>query len=299
MRAAPPRLIAFLLPLLVATGLQALVPHLAAEANARAGLLTVAASASGELELIFAELNYQWPPEDASALPALAVQTLPQDFDTLNVQQRKQLFFRILAPLLAAENNELREQREFLLQAFKQFERLPENGALFRRVRAIAQRFDLSGDPNDAAVRAELLRRVDIVPAALVLAQAANESGWGTSRFAREVNNLFGMWTWEKDEGIEPARRASNARHFVRSFGNLREAVGNYLHTINVGQAYRELRSIRAAQRARGELPSALELAAGLERYSARGEAYVSEIRRIIQFNQLDELPPLHLEAAQ
>lgn len=291
-----PRLLAFILPLLAATGLQALMPAPTTVANAHTALLAVTASASGELETIFAELDYQWPPQNGAALPPLAVQALPQDFDTLDVQQRKQLFFRILAPLVAAENNKLREQREFLLHTFEQFEQLPKQSPVFRRVQAIAQRFDVSGDLNDGQTRETLLRRVDIVPAALVLAQAANESGWGTSRFAREANNLFGMWTWDENEGIEPARRAANARHFVRSFGNLREAIGNYLHTINVGRAYRELRTIRAAQRARGEPPSAIEMAAGLERYSARGKAYVSEIRSIIRFNQLDELPPLRIE---
>jgi cytochrome c oxidase subunit 2 len=127
---------------------------------------------------------------------------------------------------------------------------------------------------------------VDAVPAALVLAQAANESGWGTSRFAQEANNLFGMWTWDKDAGLLPERRAANARHFVRVFNNLRGAVDNYLHTINTGPAYRELRMLREQQRLRGEPLSAWKLAAGLSRYSERGEEYVAEIRSIIRFNR-------------
>src|SRR5690606_13043522 len=120
-------------------------------------------------------------------------------------------------------------------------------------------------------------------------------SGWGRSRFAREANNLFGMWTWDERQGIRPKERAKNARYFVRVFDSLRASVGNYLHTINIGPAYEELRELRAGQRARGEPLDALALAAGLGNYSARGEKYVEEIRAIIKYNGLHELPPLRL----
>lgn len=270
-------------------------------------LQSIAVSDAAELEAVFAELDYYWPPAPASnassatqtetaSVPAIAVQAMPVDLDALTVAKRKTLFFRILAPLVAAENRHLREQREFLERTFAAFETLPEAGPAASRVRAIASRFNVGGNLDRTETRAMLLRRVDIVPAALVLAQAANESGWGTSRFAREANNLFGMWTWDRKSGIAPKRRASDARHFVRVFDDLGAAVKNYLHTINVGPAYRELRDRRAAQRARGELPDAIELAAGLTRYSARGEEYVSEIREIIEYNGLHDLPTLELQ---
>src|SRR5690606_22874822 len=106
---------------------------------------------------------------------------------------------------------------------------------------------------------------------------------------------LFGMWTWDSNAGIAPMKRAAHAKHFVRVFDDLRAAVANYLHTINVGPAYRDLRDLRAAQRDNGETLDALGLAAGLRRYSARGEDYVREIRSIIEYNDLDDLPPLEI----
>ena len=94
-----------------------------------------------------------------------------------------------------------------------------------------------------------LYRRIDVVPVGLVLAQAANESGWGTSRFSLEVNNLFGEWTYKARHGVLPQQRADGARHFVRSFGNLRASVRSYMHNINSGQAYAPLRELRARMR--------------------------------------------------
>src|SRR5690606_4431193 len=105
--------------------------------------------------------------------------------------------------------------------------------------------------------------------------------------------NLFGMWTWDSEAGIVLRRRVVNARHFIRVFDNLGAAVSHYLHTNNVGPAYRPPCELRAMQRARGEAPSPLVLAQVLKGYSARGGAYVAEIRDIIGYNSLDALPPL------
>ncbi|HEX7047018.1 MAG TPA: glucosaminidase domain-containing protein [Gammaproteobacteria bacterium] len=265
------------------------------------GIMTITASQVSELDAVFEALGYHWPPttgdsQSHAIVPAIAVREMPVDIDTLTVDARKAIFFRVLAPLVAAENRQLREERDFLLQAFEQYPQLPKSGAITSRVRAIASRFNVSGNLDSPEVRTRLLHRVDIVPAALALAQAANESGWGRSRFTREANNLFGMWTWDKSQGIRPKERAKNARYFIRVFDSLRGSVSNYLHTINIGPAYRELRELRAASRARGEYPDAMKLAAGLTRYSARGEKYVDEIREIIEYNGLHELPPLRIE---
>ncbi len=267
-----------------------------------AGFTVVTASQAAELETVFEALGYRWPPVAADAqshafVPAIAVREMPADIDTLSVDARKAMFFRVLAPLVAAENHALREQRRFLLQAFAKYPQLPESGGIATRVRAIASRFNVGGNLDSPETRERLLRRVDTVPAALALAQAANESGWGRSRFAREANNLYGMWTWDKSKGMRPKERAKNARYFVRVFDDLRASVRNYLHTINIGPAYRELRELRAAFRERGEQPDGMTLAAGLTRYSARGEEYVNEIRAIIEYNGLHELPPLRIES--
>lgn len=299
MRLSAMHAVVALAPVLLAVLLARLAPVAVPTLNAPE-LERIAAENAAELETVFELMNYRWPPVapgDAAdaTLPPVAVETMPADLHTLPVDARKALFFRVLAPLVAAENRVLEDQRHFLLQAFAEHPRLPESGEVAERVRALANRFNVGGDLDRPATRELLLRRVDVVPTALVLAQAANESGWGTSRFAREANNLFGMWTWDADAGIAPLEHDPDSRHFVRVFADLRAAVKNYLHTINVGPAYHELRRLRAAHRMRGESPDALQLAAGLKRYSARGEQYVREIRSIIEYNRLHELPPLTL----
>lgn len=289
----------FLLPTAAAVVLRTVAPQNAPAATPppRLTLEPVEISASEELEALFNAIGFAWPPDDGGYVPPVAVTTLPNDFDALSVTQRKALFFRTLAPLVAAENRRIREQRELLLDAFENG--TLADGELMTRIQRIAARYNVPGNVNDPATRRRLLQRVDVVPAALVLAQAANESGWGTSRFAQEANNLFGMWTWDRSRGIEPRERAANASHYVRVFENLQEAVANYLHTINVGNAYSQLRQLRAQARQKGEALSPSALAAGLSRYSARGEAYVTEIRSIIRVNELDQLPPLVLQSEQ
>lgn len=245
-----------------------------------------------DLENIFAGHDYGWPPP--SAVPPLAVETLPQDFDGLHVNRKKALFLRTLLPIVLAENARLRERREFLQAQFAAGPVDPERAA-GRRVVQVAQRYKVRGDINDPAVQATLLRRVDEVPVGLVLAQAANESGWGTSRFAQQANNLFGVWTWNPALGMMPESRPENADHFIRVYPDVRSSVRGYMYNINVGRAYLELRHLRAAMRAAGVPLDAMHLAGGLSGYSARGSAYVKEIRTMIAANDLEKLDNLKL----
>lgn len=289
--------IAVAFPLLVGTLLVYWMPQSPAQ-GLDFLLKSISASEAEKLEAVFDELNYAWPPAspEAGVVPAIAVRALPEDLANLSADRRKAIFFRILAPMVAYENRRLRQQREFLLATFDEYPALPESGPVAARVKLLASRFNVGGDLDRPANRRALLRRVDIIPPALVLAQAANESAWGTSRFAREANNLFGMWTWDEEAGLLPRQRKQNATHFVRVFDDLHGAVENYLHTINVAPAYRNLRDLRQEQRARNEEPDALVLAAGLSRYSERGEEYVKEIRAMIRYNNLQEIPALSIE---
>ena len=135
-----------------------------------------------------------------------------------------------------------------------------------------------------------LRRRVNVIPASLVLAQAANESGWGTSRFARQGNNLFGLWCYTENCGIEPARRQAGAKHQVAAFDNVEAGIKYYFYTINSHPAYRDLRIRRENLIASGQAVTGIELASGLMSYSERGQAYVDEIRAMIRVNQLQQL---------
>ena len=247
---------------------------------------------SVDLERRMQRIDYQWPPRQA--VPLVEVETLPHDLAELPVARKKALFFRSLLPIVLAENRRLREERAFLQRALAAREALGPAGR--ERLAELQQRYRVEGDLDDPDRRARLLRRVDELPPALVLAQAANESGWGTSRFAREANNLFGMWTYDADLGLVPADRDADARHRVRAYDHLRASVRHYLLTLNRLGAYAELRRLRQAQRRAGGGLDAVELAQGLLPYSERGADYVAEIRSMIRHNRLQRLDQVRLQ---
>lgn len=278
--------LAVLSPILLALLLARLVPPAQEDPFSPVLLEPVVAASSPQLEALFARHGYDdWPPQ---SVPALAVRTLPPDLAALPVQERKGLFFRSLLPLVVAENTRLWRLRGWLLQLQQRGEEdYPP------RLRQLAREYRIDPQLEGEQLLAALLRRVDVVPTGLVLAQAANESGWGTSRFSREGNNLFGEWTWDAARGIVPKQRAKGAQHYVRRFESLRASVRSYMHNLNSGHAYARLRGLRAQLRAQGREPDALVLAGALERYSARGSAYVEEIRAMIRGNRLSGLGPL------
>lgn len=135
----------------------------------------------------------------------------------------------------------------------------------------------------------ELMRRVDVIPTSLVLAQAANESGWGTSRFAREGNNIFGQWCFDEGCGLVPNARGEDASHEVRAFASVDAAVRAYFRNLNTHPSYEDLRTLRASMRMQGLPLNSMVLARGLTRYSERGMDYVEELQDMIRINDLRE----------
>jgi Bax protein len=123
----------------------------------------------------------------------------------------------------------------------------------------------------------------------LALAQAANESAWGKSRFAREAQNLFGVWTYDESKGIVPKKRAKGARHLVRKYESMEESIAHYITLLNSHPAYEPLRVIRLEQRTQGNYPDGYAMARGLIKYSAKGEQYVAIIRSMINKNKLTD----------
>ena len=281
-------LFAAMLPLLLAIWLVRVAPTPGPAAAPRPVSMTTIVVPSVEvLEAIFDQQNYHWPPR--APVPTFALAAIPEDIDALEPAARKTTFLRMLLPIVLAENELLRAERRFLEETFVRgaLDAAVEPG---RSVAGLARRYRVAGDLDDPEMREVLLRRVDQVPVALVLAQAANESGWGTSRFAREANNLFGIWTWDSDEGVVPERRRAGQRHRVRVYDDLRASVRSYLRNLNIGHAYTELRKQRAALRAAGQPLDARVLANTLGAYSERGAVYVAEIQQMIEANELDAL---------
>jgi len=222
--------------------------------------------------------------------PELIPITVFPDFRSIeDVDVKKQQFFDYLEGYVIAENEAIADVRAELLS----FADIANSGVGFSN-REREWIFDLAdyyridtSEMTDREIANELMLRVDEIPVSLVLAQAANESAWGTSRFALEGNNIFGQWCFEEGCGIVPSRRRSGATHEVKRFDSIGESISGYFQNINTHDSYRYLRQLRAEMRdANAELDPLL-LASALGRYSARGDHYVDEVQNIILQNDL------------
>lgn len=212
------------------------------------------------------------------------------DFSTIEeTRERKQLFFDYLRPAVQYRNAVNRERR-LLLGAvdLKLQHDLPLDYTETYFLLTMRKRYRVPEELTDSQAVSQLQRRLDEIPVSMVLAQAALESGWGTSRFAKDANNLFGQWCFDEGCGMVPGRRAQGARHEVRSFETVDEAIWAYFRNINTHPVYKPLRDIRESARNTGDDLSGLDLAAGLTRYSERGEAYIEEVRQVIRVNALE-----------
>ena len=221
------------------------------------------------------------------------------DFASISdTEARKQQFFDFLQDYVRAQNQNISDLRQ----------QLSGHAAIVDRGSALSDRergwlFDLASAyyvdtrvTSDSLIIDELLLRVDVIPASLVMAQAANESAWGTSRFALEGNNILGQWCYEVGCGIVPSQRVVAARHEVKRFDSIGAAIEGYFLNINTHRAYNDLRKQRALLRKRGMVLDPILLARGLHRYSQRGEDYVDEVQTLIQQNNLEQRDTRWLE---
>lgn len=201
--------------------------------------------------------------------------------------ERKEAFFRYLRPIVRDINREVEKRRLILLALEEQLENGQSPGAqALEWLERMAKRYRV--DTDDPAKQVEALKpRIDTVPESLALAQGALESAWGTSRFAREGNNIFGKWCFTEGCGIVPAQRRADATHEVARYDNVADAVRDYIHHLNSHPVYESLRALRAKARQEDRSPSGVDLAAGLEKYSAKGEGYIRLVRRLIERNEL------------
>ena len=212
------------------------------------------------------------------------------DFKKINhIPDRKKSFFNYLMPAIEYQNQLIRERRQILKGiALKMKLNMTLSSAQENYMVTMRDRYRVPPE-NDRNQAVELLlRRVDTLPVSMVLAQAAMESAWGTSRFAREANNLFGQWCYSKGCGLVPKQRSSSEAHEVQKFRSVDRAIGAYFLNINSHPAYQKIREIRETLRAKGVDLSGHEMVAGLERYSAKGQAYIDELRSLIRTNKLE-----------
>ncbi len=249
-----------------------------------------------DLEIEFYRSGYDISQLHAG-VPPLIVESLPAELSReLSSSRKKSIFFQILLPMVLLANQEIAEERADLLNLAS----LISNNQILKeeqihRLSTLQARYSVSGEPTAAQTLAKLQRRIDQVPAGLALAQAANESAWGTSRFSQLGNNLFGEWTFTPGTGIIPEGRPEGATYEVRRFNTLYDSIRSYLRNLNSHSAYAEFRQIRTEARERGEALSGIALAEGLTNYSTRREAYVLDLQRLIRQNNLQRFTQLSL----
>jgi len=212
---------------------------------------------------------------------------LPKDLKTLgNTKKKRELFIKIVLPLILDENEKITNDRKKLFKILaKNFNTVGERVWLKRRFKEYKIKDQDLG---------QLKMRMDIIPVSIALAQAANESGWGTSRFALEGNALFGQWTWSK-KGISPKNKDPDKSHKVLQFQILKASVRAYKNNLNTHNAYQEFREARAQLRQENKQITGLNLIKYLKNYAAIGDEYVLIIEGIIKKNSLTDFDQANL----
>lgn len=241
----------------------------------------LARMAAGDLYALFVERGYELGglKRGGEPVPRLVVEQLPGDLADLDsIDLRKSVFIKSLLPLLLLENERIAATREKLLALVENAGPADANDAAF--LEALAERYDAA--PGNLR---ELLRRVDVVPVSLGLAQAALESGWGTSRGAKDGHSVFGHMRF----GVDEEGR-------VRHFADLPTSVEAYALNLNTHRAYAEFRRARAALRAEGKPLDGHGLAQHLHRYSERRMDYVRDVRSLMRANALRSLDQAKLD---
>jgi len=211
----------------------------------------------------------------------------PRDLDALqSTKLKKETFIKIVLPLIVAENERILEDRnKLILLAKKKFTTDLEKQWLRQKLLEYKVK---KGDLK------ELLVRMDIIPTSIALAQAAKESGWGTSRFALEGNAIFGQWTWS-GQGIAPLDRESNKNHKILKFPILRASVKAYQNNLNTHKSYSKFRQKRFSLRDKNKKIKGLELTETLNNYAQTGTEYTKILNQIIKQNRLTDFEPVRL----
>ena len=215
------------------------------------------------------------------AVKPVYLSRLPKDLNKIkSTQKKKDTFIKIVMPLILDENSKILEDRKKLFKILNK----PSNTR--------GEKVWLKRRFNDYKIKnediAELKIRMDIVPTSVAIAQAAKESGWGTSRFALDGNAMFGQWTWGKD-GIEPSQKEKNTSHKILKFPMLRSSVNAYIKNLNTHRGYSEFRKKRSELRQNNKNLSGLDLVEYLYNYAATGKEYVVILKKIIKQNQLTD----------
>ena len=235
----------------------------------------------------------QKAPDSEQNFGDLTVSSDKPDFAAIeDVNEKKDTFFSYLRPSINIENKRIMKERAFLTKLSETgLSNVDSEDASYAKRLGKLYSLPVPSSGLDDAWLTEMLNRVNVLPEALVLTQAANESAWGTSRFATKANNYFGHWCYTKGCGLVPLQRNEGSSHEVATFSSSQESVHRYFMNLNRNRAYADLRAIRAKLAAKGDdlltTQTATELTNGLLKYSERGSDYVTDLQAMIRHNEV------------
>ena len=210
----------------------------------------------------------------SSLVSSASLSSFKPSFDSIeSTVVRKEVFFNYLLPVIHKKNAEIVALRIAI----------SNNELNDNQLNDLAKKYRVETPSKE-----ELLNVIDILPPSLILAQAANESDWGRSRFAKDFNNYFGIWCFSKGCGVIPKDRDEDATHEVASFKSLEDCIDYYVLNINRSYAYEDLRLMRKNQRESLQPITGTLLAQGLGNYAFPGDEYIESIQTLINFNQLE-----------
>ena len=234
------------------------------------------------IEELFKSTNYNLKDVRKNKLvKPISLDLLPKEIVKIeNAKKRKDLFIQIILPLVIDENNNIK------LDRIKLFSILNKSKNTRAEQEWLNVKFKQYGVVNKNL--STLKVRMDEVPVSMTIAQAAKETGWGTSRFAQEGNALFGQWTWS-GEGIKPADAEDDSTHKVMRFKVLQASVKAYQRNLNTHSSYKDFRSARAELRDEGKKLDSIILTEYLDKYAETGKEYVKILQQIIRQNDLTD----------
>jgi len=222
---------------------------------------------------------------------------IPNKMNKINTIDKKNIFISILLPIALRGNELVLEERELIKVAL--------NSNDLSQIEYFSKRYKIKdykkinfvqlSDKQLEEIRSILLIKVNKIPISMILAQAIIESGWGSSRFAKEGNALFGEWTWQKGIGIKPQEKL-DANYSVKNFSNISASLNSYILNLNRHEAYKEMRSYRNKKYINGDSITGYEAANFLSGYAEIGYQYITKVKDMIKFNKLERFENLVLE---
>ncbi len=243
---------------------------------------------TSEIDSLFKEVNYNLKDvRDTKLVKPIDIGLLPNELKNIgNTKKRKDMFIKIVLPLVVKENNKIRVDRKRL------FTILNKNSNTDIEKKWLEKKYKQYGvRKNDLST---LKVRMDEIPVSLAIAQAAKETGWGTSRFALKGNALFGQWTWS-GEGLKPKNADEGKDHKVMKFHSLQLSVRAYLRNLNTHSTYKNLRKARTELRNQNKPLDSFILSKHLDKYAETGSQYIEVLQKIIQQNNLKDFDEARL----